>query len=50
MTGSSDHSDHETAQNEAHEAAGPLDLLLPQAAMRWAASGHSSPRRGLPPS
>ena len=32
MTATSDHPAHETAQIEAHEAAGPLDLLLPHAA------------------
>ena len=31
MTAASDHSDHETAQAEAHDAAGPLDLLLTRA-------------------
>ena len=32
MTATSDHSDDEAAQIEAHDAAGPLDLLLPRAA------------------
>ena len=40
MTAASDHSDHadhaddETSRTEAHDAAGPLDLLLPHAATR----------------